>query len=100
MEAKEKIALNERNIRQALLDYGKHTYQTEVLDDVSDTFIKRLAKDNYYAKQELRELFRKSPAWNEELDAIVINGTRTHDPNYNRIGSLIRQLFYDLLRDA
>ena len=63
MEAKEKIALNEENIRQALEDYGRHTCQTEVLDDVSDAFIIRLARDNYYAKQELRELFRKSPVW-------------------------------------
>ena len=88
MEAEEKIRLAEENIRQALIDYGRHTSRTEVLDDVSDAFIRRLAKDNYYAKQELRELFRKSPVWNEELDALVINGTRTHDPDYSRIGDL------------
>ena len=52
----------------------------------------RLAKDNYYAKQELRELFRKSPVWDEKLDALVINGTRTHDPDYNCIESLARQI--------
>lgn len=100
MEAKEKIALNEENIRQALKDYGKHTYQTEVLDDVSDTFIKRLAKDNYYAKQELRELFRKSPVWNEELDALVINGSRTHDPDYCRISRMAIEIFARPMRDA
>ena len=92
MEAQEKIALNEENIRRALEDYGRHTEQTEVLDEVSDAFIMRLARDNYYAKQELRELFRKSPVWNEELDALVINGSRTHDPDYERIESLARQI--------
>lgn len=84
MTAEEKIALNERNIRQAITDYGRYTYDDDVLRDVSDTFIRTVAEDNYYAKSELRELFRKSPAWNEELDAIVINGTRTHDPDYER----------------
>lgn len=85
MTAEEKIALNERNIRQAIKDYGRYTFDQDVLEDVSDTFIKIVARDNYYAKQELRELFRKSPVWNEELDAIVINGTRTHDPDYDRV---------------
>ncbi len=100
MEATEKIGLAESNIRQALADYGKHTTQTEVLDDVSDVFIKRLAKDNYYAKQELRELFRKSPVWNEELDALVINGTRTHEPDYFRIKGLARQILEDPIRNG
>lgn len=88
MTAEEKIALNERNIRQALADYKHYTYDDEVIRDVSDTFIRTVAIDNYYAKQELRELFRKSPVWDEELDAIVINGTRTHDPDYMRVHDL------------
>ena len=81
-----------RNIYQALEDYRKHTSNTEVLDNVSDEFVSRLAKDNAYAKQELRALFRKSPVWNEELDALVINGTRTHNPNYARIDRLVRTM--------
>lgn len=96
MTAEEKIALNERNIRQAIKDYGHYTYDNEVLEDVSDEFIKIVAEDNYYAKQELRELFRKSPVWNEELDAIVINGTRTHEPDYDRVFDLA----YAILRPA
>ncbi|MBP3537263.1 MAG: hypothetical protein J6J93_06955, partial [Muribaculaceae bacterium] len=86
----------ERNIRNALEDYGAHTNQRDVLDDVSDTFIRTLARDSAYAKQGLRELFSKSPVWDEELDALVINGTRTHDPDYSRIRSLAR----DILRPA
>ena len=98
MEAEDKIRLAEENIRQALKDYGRHTSRTEVLDEVSDAFIRRLAKDNYYAKQELRELFRKSPVWNEELDALVINGTRTHDPDYSRIKDLAYQILEHPIR--
>lgn len=85
----------ERNIRQALRDYRAHTSQTEVLDDVSDAFITRLARDSSYAKQELRELFSKSPVWCEDIDALVINGTRTHNPDYNRI----RNLAWDILAE-
>ena len=100
MEAKEKIELAEENIRQALADYRRHTTQTDVLDDVSDAFIMRLARDNYYAKKELRELFRKSPVWNEELDALVINGSRTHDPDYSRIDMLARDILEAPIRSA
>lgn len=96
MEAKEKIELAEKNIRKALADYGKHVEDDEVLRDVSDSFVKELARDTYYAKEELRNLFRKSPVWNEELDALVINGTRTHDANYERV----KELAYAILSDS
>lgn len=92
MEMQEVISRAERNIRKALRDYGAHTSQTDVLDDVTDEFIYRLAADSSYAKQGLRELFSKSPVWNEELDALVINGTRTHDPDYDRIHRLAMQI--------
>lgn len=86
----------ERNIRQAISDYAKHTSQTQVLDDCSSGFISQLAHDSSYAKQDLRELFSQSPVWDENIDALVINGTRTHNPDYDRI----RNLFYDILRDV
>ena len=92
MEMQEVISRAERNIRQALRDYGAHTSQTDVLDDVTDEFIYRLAADSSYAKQGLRKLFSKSPVWNEELDALVINGMRTHDPDYDRIHRLAMQI--------
>ena len=75
------IEQSEENIRQALRDYAEHASYTDVLDDVSDAFIHRLAKDNAYAKRELRELFSQSPVYDAKLDALVINGTRTHDPD-------------------
>ena len=94
MNNEDKILLNEQNIRQAISDYRKHTRQYSVLDDVSDEFIERLAKDNYFAKMELRELFRKSPVWNEELDALIINGTRTHQPDYDRVEGLANDILF------
>ena len=92
MEMQQIIEQAEENIRQALEDYGKHTCMREVLDDVSDDFITQLAHDSSIAKQGLRELFSKSPVWDEKLDALVINGTRTHDKDYNRIRELAFQI--------
>lgn len=93
MTREELIDLQERNIRQALKDYGEHTYDHTILDDISDAFIERLARDSTDSKENLRELFRKSPTWNEDLQAIVVNGNRTHDPDAN----LIREGIVDLL---
>lgn len=88
MDIEKVIEKNKRNIWQAIDEYKAHAYNTDVLDDVTDAFVERLAKDNAYAKSELRELFHKSQVWNEELDALIINGTRTHNPNYDRIRNL------------
>lgn len=91
------IEQSEENIRQALEDYARHSTETTVMDDASDAFIKRLAKDNAYAKRELRELFSQSPVYDSKLDALVINGTRTHDPDQERIISLGRDILADAL---
>lgn len=88
MKTEDKIKLAEKNIWQAIDDYRAHTYSTAVLDDISDVFVHKLAKDNTYFKKKLRDLFRKSPVWNEDLDALVINGTRTHNPDYKRVQRL------------
>ena len=93
MEMSEIIKQAEENIRQAIEDYRRHTHQTEVLDNISNAFIKRLAEDSSRAKQELRELFSQSPVWDSKLDALVINGTRTHSPDYTRIADLARKIF-------
>ena len=92
MEMQEIIRQAESNIRQAVEDYGAHTYQMDVLEDISDEFIERLARDSSYAKQGLRELFSKSPVWHPELDALIINGTRTHDPDYRRVDNLAHRI--------
>ena len=53
-------------------DYVKRNY--------SEEFIHNLAVDSYHSKNKLREILRKSPAWNEELQAVIINGNRTQEP--------------------
>lgn len=93
MEMNEIIEQAKENIRTAIADYRRHTGQTQVLDDISEAFIRRLAEDSSYAKQELRELFSQSPVWDSKLDALVINGTRTHNPDYNRVADLTRKIF-------
>ena len=93
MNAENNIVLAKKNIWQAIKDYRAHTSQVEVLNDITDNFVDILAKDNFYAKCELRELFRKSPAWDENLQSIIINGTRTHNPDY----TLIQELAYQIL---
>ena len=76
----EKITMAEQNIRLAMVDYNEHLdLEDRILTD--EPFVKRLAESSTKAKQELRELFRKSPSWDEELDAIVLNGNRTHEPD-------------------
>ena len=88
MDYKEKIALTKKNLWTAISDYKRHTSYTSVLDDVSSCFVDRLTEDSVFAKSALREMFRKSPAWDEKLDALVINGTRTHNPDYSLIDRL------------
>ena len=97
MEIQQIIKQAEQDIRQAIKDYGAHTKQTEVLDDVSERFVRRLARDSSYAKQGLRELFSRSPVWDERIGALVINGTRTHDPDYDRILELGLEILQDAL---
>ncbi len=94
MEMHQIIEQAERNIRQALADYGKHTNRTEVLDNVTNAFIKGLAQDSSYAKRNLRELFSKSPVWDESIDALVINGARTHNPDSERILELGNRILF------
>ena len=80
----EKITMAEQNIRLAMVDYNEHLdLEDRILTD--EPFVKRLAESSTKAKQELRELFRKSPSWDEELDAIVLNGNRTHEPDAGKI---------------
>ena len=92
MNTEEKIALMRDDIYGAIHDYGLHISSKAILNDVSDCFVERLARDSVYAKASLREMLRKSPAWDEKLDALVINGTRTHNPDYKLINILARKI--------
>ena len=108
MTDEEKVVLLEKNIRQAITDYARHTRQNDVMHSMCDRFVTRLAKNSVNAKRELRNLFRQSPVWDEELDALVINGTRTHDPDpeviYSLASSILDRVWtqenHDFLRDA
>ena len=44
-------------------------------------------------------MFRKSPAWDENPDALVINGTRTHNPDYSLIDRLATDITRPIYRD-
>ena len=73
----EVTTINARNIRIGLADFIKYTDETGVISDISDAFIDRLAYDSAVAKSGLREIFRRVKGWDENLQAIVINGTGT-----------------------
>ena len=84
--------LTRNNIWTAIDDYFRHCYSGDVQDAISEAFVNRLAVDSIHAKRELRELFRKSQGWNEQLQAIVINGTKTHNPDFTRINNLANSI--------
>ena len=92
MTDEEKVVSLENNIRQAIEDYKRHTAYDAVLYRMSDDFVHRLAKDSVEEKRDLRELFRLSPVWDEELDTLVINGTRTSDPDPSEIYRLASEI--------
>lgn len=91
--------LTRKNIWTGINDYFRYTYETEVFDNISDDFVNRLADDSIKSKKALRELFRKSQGWDENLQAIVINGTKTHNPDYilvyNLANSILRPAKWD-----
>ena len=92
--------LTRDNLWTAVDDYRRHTYEPDVLDDISGDFINRLADDAIESKSELRELFRKSQGWNENLQAIVINGTKTHNPDYILVHKLANIILAPARLDA
>jgi len=84
--------------KKAVTDYFR--YVPENLDDVTakatDEFFYRFAWDYVKNKKSLREFMRRSPAWNEDLQAWVINGNRTHNPDKD----LIYKMAVELLQPA
>ena len=85
-----KLAID--NLWSGIADYRRYARETAVLDDISDAFVERLAEDSVNAKADLRGLFSKSDAWNPDLQAIVINGTKTHNPDYFLVRSLAEKI--------
>ena len=92
----------ERQIREALSAYAEYADGGENLNEIenaSDNFVKRLAKDAARAKEPLRAMMRKSPAWDEALDALIINGNRTHEPDYEKIETWLGKLFCPIMHE-
>lgn len=76
------------SIWTALEDYFRHADSDDVYENISEQFVDRLALDSVNAKHDLRQLFCQSQGWNENLQAIVINGTKTHNPDYTLVHDL------------
>lgn len=78
----------EREIRTAVKAYSAHTSQTDILDDISSEFIRRLAEDSTVAKSDLRAFLSRSPLWVPELDALKIPGELPADVDKENISSV------------
>ena len=92
------IDLYKFNISQAISDYFLHSTDSFILKDFSDAFVNRLAVDSFNAKTDLRNLFATSPVWNVYLQALVINGSRTHNPNFNLIDDLANDILLEPIK--
>ena len=88
------------NIWTALDDYFRHADSDDVYENISEEFVERLASDSINSKRALRQLFCQSQGWNESLQAIVINGTKTHNPDYNLVHDLASSILYSAKMDA
>ena len=92
--------LTRNNIRTALDDYFCHADSDDVYENISEEFVERLANDSINSKHALRELFCQSQGWNENLQAIAINGTKTHNPDYTLVHDLAHSILYPAKLDA
>ena len=92
--------LTRNNIWAALEDYFRHVDSDDVYENITDSFVDRLAQDAINGKRALRQLFCKSHGWNENLQAIVINGTKTHNPDYTLVHDLAHSILHPVKLDA
>ena len=81
--------------KKAVDDYFRYApaYCDDVTEKATDEFFYRFAWDYVKNKKSLREFMRRSPAWNEDLQAWVINGNRTHNPDKDLIHKTAVELF-------
>lgn len=86
---------NANAIEVALRDYCSHVGNMAGMfanGIPSDAFITNLAIDSTQAKTELREMFRRADGWNEDLQAVILTGTTTHDPDDTKVYRLASEL--------
>lgn len=94
---------NANAIEVALRDYYSHVGNMAGMfanGMPSEAFITNLAIDSTQAKTALREMFRRADGWNEDLQAVILNGTTTHDPDPKRIQALIDQIIPQSIYDT
>ena len=97
--AAESIIANraERDLQTAVRVYSDRTTETAILDDISATFIRRLAVDSTAAKKELREFLSRSPRWCAELDALKIPGEMPAEINAERVDVIADTILFPAL---
>lgn len=87
---KEVIAINEAQIKKFVETYWtRGTSRTDVRDRISPDFIRALAVDAAFAKKSLRDLFKWSPYWCPDIQALKIDVVHKYKPNYYRVRNLI-----------
>lgn len=84
----------EREIRTAVKAYSAHTSQTDILDDISPEFIRRLAEDSTSAKSALRAFLSRSPLWVPELDALKIPGELPADVDSHSVDEIADRILF------
>lgn len=86
MKKDERIKLFAEQTEWALRHYFDSAPDSrDILSNDIRSFCLRIAEDNYESKKEVRGLFSKSPAYDEEWDYILINGNRTHEPDWDTV---------------
>lgn len=90
----------DKNIHQAVDDYFKHVAGKSIMNHITGVFINRLAENSTRSKEKLRELFSKSPNWNPELDAIVLDGVKKCELSADRIYGLAYRILNDVILNS
>ena len=97
MTRDELIIQTQDSIRNAIHDYSYASASADaILCGYTDDFIAKFASESIKAKSDLRNLFSKSPNWNEKLDAIVLDCCITHEPDVIIVINNLRCLLCDL----
>ena len=88
--------VNRQSIVDALAAYVKYTPRAGIIDGISEAFIDRLAADSVTAKVKLRSILSRCAGWDENLQAVVVSGNKTRNPDNRRIEHLINQIMEPL----
>ena len=88
-------------IREAIDEYLSHTSDPDGMERISDEFIHNLASESVYGdKAELRDMLRRHPQWDEELDAVVVTAKVDVAPNMRVVGDSLNEIIIPAMRAA